>query len=239
MPPQSTQNPSSTPSGQPSPRDYRLYFFSELTGRPVCTGNIKNRIGKVSDLVFRVCEPYPEAVGILIDHGWGRTTEFIPRPSVLRIEDDAIFVSTPSQPCPETSKGGGFPPFEIQPGWILLDQHLMGKTILDMDGRRTEVVNDVHLLASQGRMLLIHVDISFNGFLRRWGISRIFGQPDQFINWKYVQPLSVAAAPAGGGKGTVSLSITRKQIREIPPEDLGRVEDSTSREPRTSRGCVG
>ena len=33
---------------------------------------------------------------------------------------------------------------------MLLNEHLMGKTILDMDGRRTEVVNDVHLLESKG-----------------------------------------------------------------------------------------
>ena len=35
----------------------------------------------------------------------------------------------------------------------MLDEHLMGKTILDMDGRRTEVVNDIHLLESKGRMV--------------------------------------------------------------------------------------
>ena len=40
-------------------------------------------------------------------------------------------------------KGDAYPPFVDQPGWILVDQHLMGRTILDLDGRRCEVVNDV------------------------------------------------------------------------------------------------
>ena len=52
------------------------------------------------------------------------------------IDKDAIIV----EPPPE---GSAYPPFVDQPGWMLLDQHLMGKTILDTDGRRVEVVNDV------------------------------------------------------------------------------------------------
>ena len=62
--------------------------------------------------------------------------------------------------------------FVDQKGWTLLNEHLMGRTILDMDGRKTEVVNDIQLLYSRGRMIIIHVDTSFNGFLRRWGLER-------------------------------------------------------------------
>jgi len=40
---------------------------------------------------------------------------------------------------------------------------------------------------------------------------------DQLISWKYVQPLSVEDAVA---TDKVSLSITRRQIRELPGEDL-------------------
>jgi CBS domain-containing protein len=189
---------------------FRFLYFSELHKRPVCAGKIKDRIGKVSDLVFRLTEPYPEAVGVFIEHGWGKPTQFVPWERVLKIEDDAVFV--------RPAEGGGpYPPFVDQPGWILIDKHLMGRTILDMDGRRTEVVNDVHLLESRGRMLIVHVDISFNGFLRRWGLRRANWIKDQFISWKYVQPLSVEDAVV---TDKVSLSITRNQIRELPSEDL-------------------
>jgi hypothetical protein len=43
----------------------------------------------------------------------------------------------------------------LKKGWILLNEHLMGQTIPDIDGRRTEVVNDVHLLFSKGRTILV------------------------------------------------------------------------------------
>jgi magnesium transporter len=108
-----------------------------------------------------------------------------------------------------------------------LDEHLMGKTILDMDGRRTEVVNDVHLLESKGRMIIVHVDISFNGFLRKWGLGWVRSVKDRLISWRYVQPLSLEDAVASD---TVSLSITRQQMTELPSEDLADALEELSGE---------
>ena len=201
-----------------SVRDYRTFYYSELRGRKICLGKISERVGKISDIAFKMTDSYPEATGILVEHGWGKPVELIPWSKVSRIDHDYVFVSPPEQPDPATARcGKGFPSFVDQPGWILLESHLMGKTIFDMDGRRAEVVNDVHLLASGDRMILVHVDISFNGFLRRWGLSRVLRAREHLINWKYVQPLSLEDALT---RDAVRLSITRKQIEEMPPEDL-------------------
>ncbi|MGO9139024.1 MAG: magnesium transporter MgtE N-terminal domain-containing protein [Syntrophales bacterium] len=199
---------------------YRFIYFSELLKKPVCIGKIRNRIGRLTDLVFAVAEPYPEAVGIYIEYGWGKPTTFIPWNRVLRIEDDAIFVQPPDE-------GNDYPPFVDQPGWILMDKHLMGRTVVDMDDRRVEVVNDVHLLEAKGRLLLVHVDISFNGFLRRWGLGRLHWMKDDLISWKYVQPLSVEDAVS---TDKVSLSVTRRQIHELPSEDLADMLEELGKE---------
>jgi CBS domain-containing protein/sporulation protein YlmC with PRC-barrel domain len=183
--------------------------FSELLKRPVCAGSIRDRIGKLTDLVFAPMEPFPEAAGIFLDHGWGKPTEFVPWDKVIKIEDDAIFV----QPAP----GGAYPPFVDQPGWILVDRHLMGRTILDIDGRRIEVVNDVRFIESHSRLLLADVDLSFNGFLRRWGLGRMTKAGDKLVSWKYVQPLSLEdAIPTD----RLKLSVTRSQLQDLPGEDL-------------------
>ncbi|MCL5406099.1 MAG: CBS domain-containing protein [Deltaproteobacteria bacterium] len=191
---------------------YRLFHFSELLRRRVCAGKIKDRIGKLTDLVFLLQEPYPKSVGIYIEHGWGKPTEFIPWEKVIRIEDDAIFVEPPGD--------GAYPPFVDQAGWLLVDQHLMGRTILDLDGRRCEVVNDVLLVDRAGRLFIADVDISFNGFLRRVGLEKLKWTKDRLIPWKYVQPLSVEDVVA---TDKVSLSITRNQVMELPSEDLADV----------------
>jgi sporulation protein YlmC with PRC-barrel domain/CBS domain-containing protein len=189
--------------------DFRFFYFSELFQRRVKTSAGK-KLGRVDDLVFVNKEPYPEAIGIFLDHGIGRPTEFIPWKSVQRIEPKAIIVAPPD-------KAESFPPFVDQPGWVMLDKHLMGRTILDIDGRRTEAVNDVQLLESNGGMVIIHVDVSFNGFLRRWGLGRLHVLKDRLIGWKYVQPLNVEDAVA---TDKVSLSLKREQLADLPSEDL-------------------
>jgi magnesium transporter len=189
---------------------FEFLYFSQLVGRRVCAGKIRDRIGKLDDLVVSLSEQYPEAVGLYLEHGWGKPTEFVPWGRVKRIEEDAIFV--------EPAEGGGpYPPFVDQPAWMMLQRHLVGRTVLDTDGRRIEAVNDVHLLYSNKRLAVVHVDTSFNGFLRRWGLGRFHLLKDDFISWKYVQPLSVEDAAA---TDKVSLSITRRQLRELPSEDL-------------------
>jgi magnesium transporter len=193
-----------------SEQTFRFLYFSQLLKRPICAGKIRDRIGKLDDLVVSTSEHYPEAVGILIEHGWGKPTEFVPWGRVLRIEDDAIFVKP-------SDDGQPYPPFVDQPGWMLVGRHLMGRTVLDTDGRRIEAVNDVHLVESGGRLAVVHVDTSFNGFLRRWGLGRLNLIKDRFISWKYVQPLSVEDA---NQTDKVSLSVTRRQLQELPPEDL-------------------
>ena len=87
----------------------RFLHFSELLKRRVCAGSIKDRIGRVADLVFGQFEPFPEAIGIYVEHGWGNPTEFIPWDKVIKIEDDAIFVQPrPGDRYPRswTSPGG-------------------------------------------------------------------------------------------------------------------------------------
>jgi len=106
--------------GETNGKDYRLLYFSQLLDRRVCAGKIKNCLGKLTDIVFRLSEPYPEAVGLYLDHGWGKPTEFIQWDRVIKIDDDAIFV----QPPPEGEK---YPPFVDQPGWMLANEHLMAR----------------------------------------------------------------------------------------------------------------
>jgi magnesium transporter len=207
--------PNSSPesqNGSPSfgHEEFELFFLSQLLKRRICAEKMDHKIGKVTDLVFRLAEPFPDAVGIYVEHSMGRPNEFIPWEKVTKIDDDAIFI-TPS------ADGKPYPSFVDQKGWIMLGEHFIGRTILDMEGRQIEVVNDVQLLYSKGRMIIVHVDISFNGFLRKWGLERFKWSGDQLIAWRYVQPLSLEDI---GTTDAVSLSITRDQIKELPGEDL-------------------
>ncbi len=196
-------------AGSQLPEEYQLLYFAQLLDRRILLEPSNKTNGRLTDLVFRLAEPYPEAVGIYIEHGRGYPSELVPWERVVRIEPKAIFIK-PSE------AGGPYPKFADQKGWILLNEHLMGQTILDIDGRRTEIVNDVQLLFSKGRMIVVHVDISFNGFLRRWGLERFSSTRNRMISWRFVQPLSVEDHT----KDVVTLSIAREQALDLPGEDL-------------------
>jgi CBS domain-containing protein/sporulation protein YlmC with PRC-barrel domain len=213
-----TPDPSKLATTDSLSREFQFIWISELLKRSVYAGKADNRLGKLSDLVFQLAEPHPEAAGIYIEHGWGKPTEFVPWQRVIGIESDAIFVLPPEY-------GDSYPPFVDQPGWIMAKQHLVGKTILDTDGRRVEVVNDVHLLYSRGRMIIVHVDASFNGFLRKWGLGSVKWIKDRLISWRYVQPFSVEDAVA---TDSVSLSVKKGRALELPGEDLADVLEMLS-----------
>jgi magnesium transporter len=215
-----SSRPASTRSSMLPHEDYQLFYFTQLLKRRICAGKFSRKVGKVTDLVFRLVEPFPDAVGIYVEHSMGRPNEFIPWEKVIKIDDDAIFIRPAENEQP-------YPSFVDQKGWTLVGEHLMGRTILDMDGRKTEVVNDVQLLYSRGRMIIIHVDTSLNGFLRRWRLERFKWANDQLVSWRYVQPFSLEDA---GETDAVSLSITRQQIKELPGEDLADAIETLSGE---------
>jgi CBS domain-containing protein/sporulation protein YlmC with PRC-barrel domain len=197
---------------------FRFLYIADLLKRTVVT-QAGAKLGRLTDVVFQLKEPYPEAVGLYLEHGWGKPTEFVAWERIVKIDRKQILVKTPD--------GEGYPPFVDQPGWMLADNHLIGRTILDLDGRRTEVVNDVQLLESKGKVLLVHVDTAVSGILRRWGFGRLRWIKEELISWKYVQPLSVEDAAK---TDKISLSVARKQLKELPPEDLADALEELSGE---------
>ena len=54
------------PDLPPGIGSYHFLYFSDLMKRPVCAGKIRDRVGRLTDLVFALKEPYPEVVGIYL-----------------------------------------------------------------------------------------------------------------------------------------------------------------------------
>jgi magnesium transporter len=203
----------------------RTMYFSRLFKKPVHVTGEGKRLGRVSDIVFVLEEPTPRAVGIYLDHGWGKPDEFIPWDRVVDLFRAGILVRAPDQ-------GGHYPPFEDQPGWLLADKHLMGRTVLDIDDRKIEAVNDVVLQQVDQHWRLVAVDTSFNGFLRKWRLPWLETLVhDDLIPWKFVQPLSIEDATKSE---TLQLSVARAQLQDLPKEDLADVLEELSGEEQTA-----
>ncbi len=196
---------------QDSAQGPRGIYFSRVFQKPVRLAGDGRKLGPACDIAFALEEPFPRAVGIYIDHGWGMPSEFVPWDRVVDLSDQGLIVKAPES-------GDHYPPFQDQPGWILADKHLMGRTILDIDDRKTEVVNDVLLRADECGYYLAAVDASFNGFLRKWGLNRLTTLiREDLIPWKFVQPLSLEDAITSD---RLQLSVTKEQLHDLPKEDL-------------------
>jgi CBS domain-containing protein/sporulation protein YlmC with PRC-barrel domain len=203
----------------------RTIYFSRLFKKPVHVSGEGKRLGKVSDIVFALEEPAPRAVGVYLYHGWGKPDEFVPWDRVVELFRAGILVKAPEQ-------GEHYPPFEDQPGWILADKHLMGRTVLDIDDRKIEAVNDVVLQQVDSQWRLVAVDTSFNGFLRKWRLPWLHTLiRDDLIPWKFVQPLSIEDATTSE---TLQLSVARAQLQDLPKEDLADVLEELSGEEQTA-----
>jgi CBS domain-containing protein len=203
----------------------RSIYFSKLFKKPVHVAGGGKRLGKVSDIVFALEEHAPRAVGVYLYHGWGKPDEFIPWDRVVELFLAGIVVKPPEH-------GEHYPPFQDQPGWILADKHLMGRTVLDIDDRKIEAVNDVVMQLVDGQWRLVAVDTSFNGFLRKWRLSPLETLiHDDLIPWKFVQPLSIEDATTSE---TLQLSVARAQLQDLPKEDLADVLEELSGEEQTA-----
>lgn len=213
--------------GQTSSHDLSPHtlYFSKLFKKPIHVSGGGNRLGKVSDIVFALEEPAPRAVGVYLNHGWGVPDEFIPWDRVVDLFLAGMVVKAPEQ-------GDHYPPFQDQPGWILADKHLMGRTVLDIDDRKIEAVNDVVMQFVHGHWRLVAVDTSFNGFLRKWRLPWLDTLiHDDLIPWKFVQPLSIEDVTTSE---TLQLSVARAQLQDLPKEDLADALEELSGEEQTA-----
>ena len=203
----------------------QVLYFSKLFKKRVHRSGGGKSLGRISDIVFALEAPAPRAVGVYLDHGWGKPDEFIPWERVVDLFKAGIVVKSPEA-------GEHYPPFQDQPGWILADKHLMGRTVLDIDDRKVEVVNDVVLQAVDGQWRLVAVDTSFNGFLRKWGLGWLETLlHDDLIPWKFVQPLSIEDVTTSE---TLQLSIAHTLLQDLPKEDLADALEELSGEEQTA-----
>jgi Mg/Co/Ni transporter MgtE len=98
-----------------------------------------------------------------------------------------------------------------------------------------EVVYDIHLLHAEGRMLVVHVDVTKAGMLRRlhfgWLARLMWGEVknSELLPWKYVQSLPT---DIDRFHGNVKLTVSREKISDIHPADLADILEELSGEER-------
>ncbi|HOO40944.1 MAG TPA: CBS domain-containing protein [Syntrophales bacterium] len=190
-------------------------FLSQILGKRVLNRRNK-KIGKVMDLVVGLVEPYPIVTEVLLSPAGSRENYCVPWSRVLEM-DRVLRVDDFS---PEECRRP-----ENREGEIFLKDTLLDKQVVDTNGAKVRRVNDLQFLKAHNLLHLVHVDVGFRGLMRRAGLVKpmdVFLQglmdytlADQFIAWKYIQPLS--------SPDLLKLKIAQDRLSQIHPADLADI----------------
>ncbi|MCG6537168.1 MAG: CBS domain-containing protein, partial [Syntrophales bacterium LBB04] len=186
----------------------------QMLDKPVLT-NFGEELGILMEVTANLLgEPYPFVTYIVVRPKGSGDPVYVSWQNITEINGHFICNSTAKQEKPLFSET------EVHVKETLLD-----KQIVDTNGAKVRRVNDLHFLKAQNRLFLVHVDVGFRGLMRRVGLEKPMNRllhfmfdydlPDQFISWKFVQPVS--------SPDLVRLSISQKGLAQIHPADLADI----------------
>ena len=212
-----------------SPQLPRFFFITQLIRDKVLQlkGETHTELGRLMDLEIRLSGRYPEVVNLIVGRSFGRPPLEVPFPFVKSIDTRRTIVELPA--------GVKLREFDKDPARILIKDMVLDKKIIDTDEYEVEIVYDIHLLHAEGRMLVVHVDVTKAGMLRRlhfgWLGRLLWGEVKdvELLPWKYVQPLPT---DIDRFHGNVKLTVSREKIADIHPADLADILEELSGDER-------
>ena len=203
-----------------------MVFLSEFLGAEVIDVE-QRRVGRVRDVTATVVEPYPVVTGIVVSR---RRGEVVPWTSVRTFAGREVALRAGPESAATVSANDAD---------IWLSRDVLDKQVIDTDGRRVVRVNDLQLVESGGKMLLVGADIGLRGLLRRLGlenlgksIARLLRRdlPMVLVSWDVVQPLHGESGPADA----VHLRISGKRISKLHPADIADIVEELSARERSA-----
>ncbi len=197
-------------------------FFSDILGKEVLDAS--NRlIGKVYDLTLHLGEIYPKISGMVIKKGFIKHCYSLVSYDAVEYLDDSVRLKLQSSDIVFSSTF-------VAPD-LSLKKDILDQQVVDTFNYKVIRVNDIHLLRVGNEILLAHVDVGLRGLVRRLGMEklvdrsvRIFSpsatylKREEFIGWKYVQPLSIQEASK-----TLRLNVEKRQLLNIPTADMSDI----------------
>jgi CBS domain-containing protein len=193
------------------------FFLSQIVGARAYVGSRK--IGKVGDIVAVDQGKVAEVTHLQITRPFGDPALLVPIAQMRSISPREVVLDIDR---PESYVRA------LAPEEVLLKDYLLDKKVLDMDDQEVEVVYDIRLARTGGRLYVADVDISRYGLLVRVGLRalanylyRRHGEAEKrLIPWTYVQPLP---PQLGTLQGHVKLSVLKEKLEDIHPVDLADI----------------
>ncbi len=126
---------------------------------------------------------------------------------------------------------------EVEPEDVLLDESILDKQIVDVQGHRVVKVNDLKLGSVQGQVRLVAVGVGTRSLLRRInleglalrarGAGSASGPHEHLISWEHVHSLDESSQQ-------LQLDLEREKLRRLNPADLADILGELSPDDRAA-----
>jgi magnesium transporter len=201
-------------------------YLSQLTSRVVqdATGR---QVGRLKDVVVQKNGAFPLVTKIVLRQPHKPALQ-VPWSEVRSVSEEAIKLAI---------NADQLAPLVMEDGEVAINQAVMDRQIVDVEGRRVIKVNDLKLGAVGGHVRLVAACVGTRSLLRRMGVegtalllSSMFGyhMSEQLISWEHVRTLEPAETSR---TGQLQLAIEGDQLRSMHPADLADIiSDLTAKE---------
>lgn len=196
----------------------RQHYLSDLLNMTVVSAD-ETVLGWTSDFVIDLDKPQPEVIELIYRKKRSTVKFSIKWQDVQEMSGARILIRSDAN-LPVSMKT-----LSHEDSLVLLREFLLDKQIVDVHGAKVERVNDLKFLESDGKLILVQVDVGLVGLLRRLGvenqISRFckwffdYDLKEKFIAWNYVEPL---AKP-----DHLKLQVPQTRLAELHPADLADI----------------
>lgn len=188
-------------------------FICEIIKKPVFdpTGEIA---GRVKDIIVIKGDPLPKVAGIVVEK---KKQLFLIKWKDINVFSKKIISTYLIKDALE--------PYLMSEEDLLAVRDILGKQIVDATGAKIVKANDIMLEGYEEEAVLVAIDISMRGMLRRFGIERwgektakLFGSrlPYHLITWDYIQPLKPKLHE-------IALTVPKKMVSELHPADIAEL----------------
>ena len=184
-----------------------MVYLSQLLNKKVYYG--KETYGKITDLAVFENYQKPSLSKIVITKDGKKITV---SPSVIDLNRDRIILKSEKTP---------FLPYDEKD--FYLNEDLLDKQVIDIDGKRLVRVNDI-LMENNGETKVIGIDIGFAGIFRRLGIGFIIKSKAKILPWQMIEAFDYQT-------GNVRLKLTQNSLNTLHPSELADIlEEAGSKE---------
>jgi len=197
-------------------------YFSDILGKEVLDAD-NHFVGKVYDFTLRLGEIYPKISGMVVQKGFIKQLYSLVPYDAVEYLDDSVRLKLKSSDIVFSSTF-------VKPD-LSLKKDILDQQVVDTFNYKVIRVNDIHLLRVGNEILLAHVDVGLRGLVRRLGVEKIvdrlvrlfspsssYLKQENFISWKYVQPLSIQEASK-----TLRLNVEKRHLQNIPTADMSEI----------------